>query len=71
MTYQEHVTEKVKDKCAQLEQYYEQIVSQTQSEIACILQKLIVSQIQPKKVCILNNMIVLQTPSEEACPLKK
>lgn len=55
MTYQEHVTEKVKDKCAQLEQYYEQIVSQTQSEIACILQKLIISQIQPKKACILNH----------------
>lgn len=36
MTYQEHVTEKVKDKCAQLEQYYEQIVSQTQSEIASL-----------------------------------
>ena len=36
-TYLEHVAEKVKDRCAQLEQYYEQIVSQTQSEISCIL----------------------------------
>ena len=35
--YQEYVANKAKEKISQLEQYYEQIVSKTQTEITCIL----------------------------------
>ncbi len=65
--YQDYVSNKSKERSAQLEQYYEHTVTKLQTEVACILQTVQALQ----NLLLKKYKIFLQKPLRVGKPLQK